>query len=401
MIIIGAGASGLIASIFASKAGQRVTLLEQNNKIAKKILVSGNGQCNIGNRFISHNRFYSENSPFIEAVLEGYGVEVIESFFASIGVELIQKKEGKLFPLSLQASSVVSLLEYEALRLGVEIVTECRVDSVSKIKNSFVLETSKGQRKADKLLITTGSLASPQLGGNDSGYRFAQGLGHSLIPPSPALVQLCSNEPWVKSVSGVKIAGVAKLYANGNYITEKKGDLLFTAYGISGLAILDLSAEVGRRIALYEYCELSLDLMPQWSKEQLTQILLKRLSPNSQKPLELWLNGIIHQKLIAIILTQSRCKVKSENELNRKEIIKLVYAMKNLKLSIDETRGWAGAEVATGGVNTLEINPKTMQSKLIPNLFFAGEVLDVDGDRGGFNFHFAWVSGMRMGKSLA
>jgi len=192
---------------------------------------------------------------------------------------------------------------------------------------------------------------------------------------------------------------VAKLHANGEYITEKKGDLLFTNYGISGLAILDLSREVSTRLANFDYCELSLDLIPELSKEKLTNLLLSRVKKESEKPLTLWLQGIINKKLISIILEQSRCKVRVEDQLNRKEINKLVHTIKNLKLSINDTKGFQGAEVATGGIDTTEVNPQTMESKIVPDLFFAGEILDVDGDRGGFNFHFAWVTGMRAGNS--
>ncbi len=397
MIIIGAGAAGLCAAITSARAGQKVTLIEQNNKIGKKILVSGNGKCNIDNKYISLNRFHSQNLPFVEEVLEGYDFQVVEKFFTSLGLELVEGKEGKMFPLSLQASSVVELLEYEAKRVGVQIICDCTVTGIDKKNDTFTVETTQGSKTSTKLLLASGSPAAPQLGGSNSGYAFATKMGHTLIPRHPSLVQLCSEETWVKGCAGVKEAGLAKLYANGEYITEKKGDLLFTNYGISGLAILDLSREVSTRLANFDYCELSLDLMPELSKEKLTNLLQGRVKKESEKPLALWLQGIINKKLIAIILEQSKCKVRTEDALNRKEINKLVHAIKNLKLSINDTKGFTGAEVATGGIDTTEVNPQTMESKLIPNFFFAGEILDVDGDRGGFNFHFAWVTGLRVG----
>jgi predicted Rossmann fold flavoprotein len=400
MIIIGAGASGLIAAITVGRAGHKAILLEQNSKIGKKILVSGNGKCNIGNRYINLNRFHSQNPEFVEKVLEGYDFKTIEKFFTSIGLELVEGKEGQIFPMSLQASSVVELLEYEAKRAGVQIICDCTVTGIVKEGDTFILETSQGSKKCHKLLISSGSPAAPQLGGNNSGYAFATRMGHSLIPRHPSLVQLCSEEKWVKGCAGVKVAGIAKLYANGEYITEKEGDLLFTNYGISGLAILDLSREVSSRLAHFDYCELSLDLLPKFSKEKLTNLLLQKIQKESQKPITLWLQGIINKKLISIILEQSKCKAETERDLNRKEIGKLVYSIKNLKLSINDTKGFNGAEVATGGINTSEVNPETMESKLVPNLFFAGEILDVDGDRGGFNFHFAWSSGLRMSENV-
>lgn len=400
MIIIGAGAAGLCAAISSARAGHKITLLEQNNKIGKKILVSGNGKCNIDNKYINANRFHSQNPEFIEEVLKSYDFEVVEKFFISIGLELVEGKEGKMFPMSLQASSVVELLEYEAKRVGVQIICDCAVTAISKEADIFILETTQGTKTCQKLLLASGSPAAPQLGGSNSGYAFATKMGHTLIPHHPSLVQLCSEEPWVKTCAGVKVAGLAQLYANGEYITEKKGDLLFTKYGISGLAILDLSREVSTRLASYDYCELNLDLMPKLSKEKLANLLLNRIGEGSKKPLNLWMQGVINKKLIPIIVEQSKCKAKIEKELNRKEIGKLVYAIKNLKLSVNDTKGFQGAEVATGGINTTEINPQTMESKLVQNLYFAGEILDVDGDRGGFNFHWAWVTGMRVNKTL-
>ena len=395
MIIIGAGAAGLCAAIIRARAGHNVIILEQNSKVGRKILVSGNGKCNIDNKYIDKRRFHSQNPSFIEDVLNGYDFEVVEKFFISLGLELIEGKEGKMFPLSLQASSVVELLEYEAKRAGVEIVCDCTVKSIDKTGATFTLKTSEGTKTCEQLLLANGSPAAPQLGGSDSGYAFATKLGHTLIPRHPSLVQLCSDETWVKTCAGVKVAGIAQLYANGEYITEKEGDLLFTNYGISGLAILDLSREVSTRLASFDYCELNLDLMPKLSKEKLTNLLLNRIQSKSMKPITLWLQGIINKKLIHIILEQSKCKVKIENDLNRKEINKIVHSIKNLKLSISDTKGFQGAEVSTGGIDTKEVNPQNMESKIVPDLFFAGEILDVDGDRGGFNFHWAWVTALR------
>ena len=397
MIIIGAGAAGLAAAITLGRAGRQVILLEQNGKIGKKILVSGNGKCNITNKYIDITRFHSQNPDFVAKLLDGYGLKRIERFFTSLGLELIEGKEGKMFPMSLQASSVVALLEYEAQRAGVQIICDCTVTDIEREGEGFHLETTQGTKNCGHLLITSGSLAAPQLGGNSSGYAFAAKMGHTLIPRHPSLVQLCSEEAWVKSCAGVKVAGSVTLYANGEQIASREGDILFTNYGISGLAILDLSREVSSRLASFDYCELSLDLMPMLSKEKLTNLLLSRIDKESQKSLILWLQGVIHKKLIPILLAQSKCKSSVEGNLNHKEINKLVHTVKHLKLSLSGTRGWKGAEVATGGIDTREINPQTLESTLVPNLYFGGEVLDVDGDRGGFNFHFAWVCGFKAG----
>ena len=401
MIIIGGGAAGLCAAILLARTREKVTLLEQNSSVGKKILVSGNGKCNITNKYIGTERFHGNEPAFIDAVLKSYDYQVVSNFFHSIGLELVGGKEGKMFPMSLQAASVVDLLVYEAKRAGVEIICECKVTKVTQTDKDFTLETTQGIKMSKRLLITAGSPAAPQLGGSDSGYLFATTLGHSLIPRHPALVQLCSEENWVKQCAGVKIEGAATLYANGEEITRKEGDLLFTNYGISGLAILDLSREASTRLGSFDYCELSLDLMPTYSKERLTNLLMGRIDKESQKPILLWLQGILHKKVAKVIIEHSKIRSRVEHELNRKEINKLVHTLKNLKLSISDTKGFKHAEVATGGIDTKEIDPQTMASKIVPNLYFAGEVLDVDGDRGGFNFHFAWVSAMRVAKAVS
>ena len=395
MVVIGGGASGLLASILISRKNMKVTLLEKSNKIGKKILASGNGKCNIGNINPALSFYHSNNPQFIEKVLKGYGAKEIMNIFKTIGIEIIEGEDGKLFPISLQASSVLDILEYEAKKFGVEIICNCNIKQILKNNNEFIIKTDDNSIIAKKILLASGSPASPQLGGSHSGFNIASSLGHNIITSLPSLVQLSSTEDFLKDISGVKIYSVVKLYANNNYITQKEGDVLFTNYGISGLAILDISRDVSLELANYSYCELSIDLMPNHTKEVLLKMFLFHV--NNNKEIDVWLNGFINKKLIHIILEQSKCKIKESKNLNRKEIIKIIYSIKNFKLSISKTRGFKGAEVAIGGVDTKEVNPITMESKIVKNLYLAGEILDIDGDRGGFNFHFAWVSAMRVG----
>jgi predicted Rossmann fold flavoprotein len=393
--IIGAGASGLLSSILLAKKGYSVLLLEQNNKVGKKIVASGNGRCNISNTHPTPQRFYSQNPAFIEKVLYGYGADDIATLFTSMGLPLIEEKEGKLFPASLQASSVVALLEYEAQNSGVTLLCNHEVTKVTKEK-SFSIQTTQACFTAEHLIIATGSTAAPKLGGSFTGQQIAHTLGHTLIANLPSLVPLCSDASWVKTCSGVKHYGKATLYVNGEHRLSKEGDLLFTNYGISGLAILDLSREVSLALHEHAYCELSLDLMPHLNKQQLFNYLEHHINPTSHKPIALWLQSFMNKKLIPHLLHTAHMHVTKECELNTKILHKLLYALKHLTLPITQTRGFAYAEVATGGVDTTEINPTTMQSTLLPNLYFTGEVLDVVGDRGGFNFYFAWVSAMRL-----
>ncbi len=400
LIVVGAGAAGLAAAITAARRGIEVLLLEQNDRPGKKILVSGNGRCNIANRRPDPARFHSTRPELVKKTLQSYNAKRILDFLRSVGIETEEEEEEKLFPMGRQAASVVKLLTRECQRLGVRIVTECQVTGIRQDQKEFVLESSKGSHRCRQLLLTTGSPAAPQLGGSNAGMFFAQSLGHRLIPPRPALVALESGASWTKQAAGVKLPARVGLLASGSLVTEREGDLLFTDYGVSGLAVLDLSREASLRLAEWEPCELSIDLMPNWSKERLNKLLTARIDPERNLPLELWLEGVLHRKLVPIILKIAGIKTASERDLNRKMIGRLVYTIKHLKLPIQQTRDFRYAEVAAGGIDLAEIDPERMESRKVPGLYFAGEILDVDGDRGGFNFHWAWTTGMRAGMSV-
>ncbi len=380
VLIIGAGASGLVSAIILARRGKRVAILEKNSKIGKKLLATGNGRCNITNRKITLDRFHSKNHKFIERVLDRYSYNSIEKFFNSIGLLLTEEKDGKVFPMSLQALSVVELLEYECKRLGVDIFCNSRVESIKKFKNRYRVEFNSSSLESKNLIIATGNISAPQLGGVDDGLEFAKSFGHSIITPYPSLVQLTSTMANLKRLSGVKIYSRVTLKLK-NRIIEKRGDILFTNYGISGLAILDISRFVVEELKYKKETILTIDLMPHLSKDRLRDILNRR-----DRPLEITLKGLINKKIINFILDS-----KVDN---------IIRNIKSFKFIVDGTRGFKGAEVATGGVDTREVNPKSLESKKHKGLYFTGELLDVDGDRGGFNLHFAWVSGLRVGKTI-
>jgi len=401
--VVGAGASGLVTAIVSARRGKKVVILEKNHKIGKKLLATGNGKCNITNQRPTLERFYSQNPKFIKEVFEGYSFQSVRQFFKSIGLELIEAKEGKVFPMSLQASSVVELLVCECEQLGVKIICEAEVSKTSFSEGKFVVSYNHTQIESKKLVLATGHCSAPQLGGVMDGIEFARSFGHSIVKDFPTLVQLTApyKESYLKQLSGVKVQSRVTLPFKGKEIV-KQGDVLFTNYGLSGLAILDISRFVMQELLSKKSIMLIIDLMPKMSHEQLLALMKKSLTKKSQKPLEVWLQGFINKKLIKPILEP----LKLENETvgsiysNIECLEQIVQKIKYFEFKIDGSKGYKGAEVATGGVNTKEVDARTMESQKQKGLYVVGEVLDVDGDRGGFNLHLAWVCGLRAGASF-
>jgi predicted Rossmann fold flavoprotein len=400
IIIIGAGASGLVSAIVSARRGKKVLILEKNSKVGKKILATGNGKCNITNQRPTLDRFYSDNPKFITQIFEGYNYQSVKQFFKTIGLELVEGKEGKVFPMSLQASSVVELLEAECEQLGVTILCNTEVSHVNNFKDGYkkVIHTL-GNEKVKSVIFATGSLSAPQLGGVEMGIGFAKKLGHKIIKPFPTLVQLTSPVNNLKELAGVKVDSRVTLKHKKGSI-QKQGDVLFTSYGISGLAILDISRFVMQELIETPMVTLEIDLMPKMSSEQLFSLMKKSLVKKSQKSIKIWMQGFINKKLISPILKPLKLESKTVGSITSNEIELIIKEIKCFEFKINGSRGYKGAEVATGGVDTKEINPETMESKKHKGIYFTGEVLDVDGDRGGFNLHFAWVSGLRVGKAV-
>ncbi len=395
VLVIGAGASGLVSAILLARKGKKVLILEKNNKIGKKLLATGNGRCNIANLKPTPNRFHSQNSKFIFQILDGYNYYSIKEFFKSIGLELIEEKEGKIFPMSFQALSVVELLEYASKELGVEIVCNARVTKITSKNKFFNILYCDKIVKSKNVVIATGNISAPQLGGVDDGLKFAKNFGHKIIKTSPALVQLTSNMKNLKNISGVKIKSEVSLKLEDRLI-KKRGDVLFTNYGISGLAILDISKVVIEVLKYKKEVTLTIDLMPKISKEQLLSLMKKSIRKKGKKSIDIWLKGFINKKLIVPILEPLKFGNLIEKDITIEHLEKVVENIKFFKFIVNGDRGYKGAEIVSGGVDTREIDPKTMQSKKQKGIYFTGEVLDVDADRGGFNLYFAWVCSMRL-----
>ena len=397
-VILGAGAAGMTAAIALAQKGKKVAIIERQNRGGRKILASGNGRCNIANRNLSVKRFYSRNQELIRVLLQSYPLIKIEEFFNGLGLQFTGLEDGRLFPQSMSAQSVLELLESWLKRL--EIKTFWGIEKVS-IEKGFKILFENKNIASSHLIIATGSEAAPQLGGNSSGLEIAKRFGHTIIEPLPALVPLTSSNRACKRLAGLKFNVVARLMVDGAEQTSKQGDLLFTKYGVSGLVILDISPLAAQALSKGQECEVEIDFFAQMSQKELVDFLQSRLNADRNLPLLVWLGAIIHPKLTKEVLRFFNLSDKNESNIDCTRLKMIAKLLKKFTVTIDGYRPMQYAEVALGGVNSKEVDAKTLQSKKINGLYFCGEVLDLIGDRGGYNFYFAWASGLRVARSIA
>jgi len=399
--IIGGGASGLVCAIEAARKGHQVSVFEKNTKLGRKILATGNGKCNISNLHLNPSRYHGESPQFVTSILKRFDALTCKAYFRSLGLEMREGEEGRLYPMSHQASSVVDILVHEAKERGVQLLCESEVQSVEKKDSHFCLHVNENIHRFDACVIASGSVAWKSLGSSGSGYLFAKALGHRVIEPYPSLVQLLSNEPFLKEANGVKMEACVELFIGGQKAQSVEGDVLFTDYGLSGSAILEISRKASSAFTHNEEVFVVVDLLPNLSKDALSALLQKRLTYAQNKSLCLWLEGLIPKKLALFLIRFCKLEhIKHASMLGAKEIKKLSFALKALRLHVSATKGFESAEVCAGGVDVRDVDEKTLMSKKVKNLYFCGEVLDIDGDCGGFNLHFAWGSGYVVGQSL-
>ena len=399
--IIGGGASGLMAALTAAKAGAAVTLYEHNKSVGKKILASGNGRCNIINTTASSADYFGADPSFVNHALEAMNFHSFEKFCLSIGLLLDIKEDGRCYPLSNEARSVVHALQNAVSHAGVTIHTEMKIESIESHKDGFILNHT-AEHYYDKVLIATGSQAAPQLGATDDGHTWAKAFGHTIETPYPSLVQLHLDSESAPKMAGVKIHAEVTLYLNGKPEERSLGDTLFTRYGISGLTVLDLSQKASFALTEYQAVSIGINLLPRFSRQALAVLLEKLFSAITDYALIDALNGLLSTKIIPHLLQSAKLSPQTPVQtLNTKQIKKLAHHIQDWRFDVTQTHGFKHAEVSGGGVSTLEVDPKSMESKLVKGVYFSGEVLDIVGKRGGYNFNFAWASGMIAGKELA
>ncbi|ARC83351.1 flavo, family protein [Clostridium argentinense CDC 2741] len=402
LIIVGGGASGIMAAIMAKDLGIDVAILESNDRIGKKILTTGNGRCNITNKNINVLRYHSENKTFFNKVFENFTLKNTVEFFNSIGLYLVTLDSDKMYPMSLQASSVLDVFRFALEEREVPIYLNHKVKEIN-YKNKFIIDCVNEENFiCSKLLLCTGGKSAPKTGSDGSGFTLARKLGHSIINPIPALVQLKLNHNKLKALSGVKFDGNTHIYVNDKLRRSEFGEVLFTDYGISGPPILQLSRIASYNLSKGKDISLKIDMMSNFSKDELKDFLENHFGTYSYRSVHDALIGIINKKIIPIILKEANIdnihKPCWSLEWEEKEM--LLSLLKEWTFKVSGTNSFDNAQVTAGGVDTKEVDENTLQSKIVPNLYFAGEILDVDGDCGGFNLQWAWSSASVAIKSL-
>lgn len=404
IVVIGAGASGIVAAIFAAKSGNDVTLLEKNNICGKKILVTGNGRCNFWNEDQALTHYRSTNSNEIRNILNHNNKKEIGNFFNSIGIEP-KIKNGYYYPFSNQAISIQKALILEAERYNVKINTNSEVINIKKLKDKFEIYIKDGSKIiSDKVVLATGSKAAPKTGSDGWGYKICKNFNHSIIKPLPALVQLKANEPFLKKWEGVRADVLITLYEESKKQAEEKGEIQLTNYGISGICVFNLSGRVARGLE-------------ENRKERVEINFLEGLNIKSQKELIEWMNhrnkivknrtifelleGVLNYKLVNVLLEKTKLNHQSRwQEIDNEKRQNLARNIVNFNLDITGTNSFDKAQVCSGGIPLNEIDINTMESKKVRGLYLTGEILDVDGDCGGYNLEWAWVTGMLAGSNI-
>lgn len=413
VIVIGGGAGGMMSAITAARHGAEVTLLEKNEKTGKKVYITGKGRCNLTNScdkeaFFEH---IVSNGKFLHSAFSKMDNQAVMKFFEDAGCRLKEERGDRVFPASDHSSDVIAALNRQMAKEQVKVLLHSEAEKIlttedESRENGIVtagVELSDGKKiYADAVIIATGGRSYEATGATGDGYRIAGELGHTIKEIKPALVPLTVQESWCMEMQGLSLKNVSVVLKNGKKkIYEGFGEMLFTHFGISGPLILSASSFYVKKYKDIPV-SLSIDLKPALSREQLDKRLLRDFEGNKNKQLRNSLGGLLPSKMIPVIIKLTGISPdKKVNEITRLDRERLIECLKNMTMTVTGTRGFTEAIITQGGVNVKEVNPSTMESKLVRGLYFAGEVLDLDAVTGGFNLQIAWSTGYLAGFSAA
>lgn len=417
VLVIGGGAAGMMAAVAAARQGAEVMLLEKNEKTGKKIYITGKGRCNLTNACEPEDFFRNvvSNGKFLYSSFCQMDNRSVMDFFEKAGCRLKEERGERVFPLSDHSSDVIAALNRQMEREGVkvrlhtpvkELITVCKEDNGGKDKTSKKIAGARlangSEVRADAVILATGGSSYASTGSTGEGYEFAKKAGHTVKDIKPALVPLTVQEEWCSSMQGLSLKNVSViLREEKKKIYEGFGEMLFTHFGVSGPLILSASSYYAKKY-YNQPVSLSIDLKPALSQQQLDSRLLRDFEENKNRRFKNALDGLLPAKMIPVIVMLSGIlPEKRVNEITRQERTALAVRLKNLTMTVTGTRGFNEAIITQGGVDVKEVNPSTMESRLLPGLYFAGEVLDVDAVTGGFNLQIAWSTGYLAGRSAA
>ena len=399
--IIGAGASGLVAAIYAAKKGKKVLIIEKNKSCGKKILITGNGKCNYYNENQDLKNYHSNDLSFIPLIINKNNLEKVKAFFETIGI-IPKIKEGYYYPYSNQASSIQTALIKEAKNENVEIIFEEEVLKIEK-KETFKIHTQNHIYESTNVVLATGSMAYPKTGSDGLGYEILKNFGHNIYPVLPALTSLKSKETYLKEWHGIRSDVKLTLFENNQKIDEQVGEVQLTDYGISGICTFNLSGMVSTGLYQHKKEEIKINFLYPFSIENEKEFILwlnERNKKIKNRTISDLLDGILNYKLVNLILKISKIKnEKRWDELSDKDKKNLGNNLTSLMITIIGTKDFDASQTCIGGVSLKEIN-KNMESKIISGLYITGELLDVYGNCGGYNLTLAWITGMIAGGSI-
>ncbi len=429
IVVIGGGAAGMMAAVAAAGAegssvsGNRVFLIEKNEKLGKKLFITGKGRCNVTNACEVEDFFQHvmEHAKFLYSAVYGFDNHAVMDFFEGAGCPLKVERGQRVFPRSDHSSDIIRALEQELKRRGVQVLLDTEVRAVRTVQSESTeppycariagiglhdRRTGKqSEMKADRLIIATGGCSYVLTGSTGDGYRFAQECGHSVVPAMPALVPFAVKEDWCCKMQGLSLKNVqVRVELGGKQIYADFGEMLFTHYGVSGPLILSASSYYVHQVCKTgeQEAKLLIDLKPALTHEQLDRRVLRDFDENKNKQFKNVINSLFPAKLVPVMPVLSGIDPeKRVNEITREERGRFVRTIKRLELTITGVRGFDEAVVTKGGVSVREVSPSTMESKRVKGLYFAGEVLDLDALTGGFNLQIAWSTGYLAGDSAA
>lgn len=405
VLVIGGGAAGMMAACQAAAGGNEVTILEQNEKLGKKLFITGKGRCNLTNAGEMDDLFANvmSNRKFLYSAFYGFDNQQVISFFEEQGLSTKVERGNRVFPRSDHSSDVIAAMKRALDRAGVRVRLHTRAEKLlTEEKHVTGVQLSDGRcLLSDAVIVATGGLSYPSTGATGDGYRMAESSGHRLVECTPSLVPFETEETWVKELQGLSLRNVSVLVLHGKKkLYEDFGEMLFTHFGVSGPLILSASGSIKPKL-FSEGLKLFIDLKPALFEEQLDQRILRDFDGMKNKQFQNALVHLLPAKMIPVVIRLSGIRPeKRVNEISREERQSLVNLLKNLPLTIKGLRGWNEAIITKGGVSVKDVNPSTMESKLVQGLYFCGEVLDLDALTGGYNLQIAWSTGYLAGSSI-